>query len=114
MIGADRPRHVGARIQRFEDGRLLSGQARYIDDIRLPNMLHVAFVRAQSAHAKVLQIDTSALAEIGFETLVFTGADTKGLSIKAPAGHDPRSAALPEGHQGYWRMQYSEQPVLAD
>ncbi|WP_164230801.1 hypothetical protein, partial [Stenotrophomonas maltophilia] len=63
--------------------RLLSGEARYIDDIRRPNMLHLSLLRAQIAHARILGIDSSALADIGFPTRVFTGEDTKGLAIKA-------------------------------
>ncbi|MGL4290249.1 MAG: xanthine dehydrogenase family protein molybdopterin-binding subunit, partial [Phreatobacter sp.] len=100
MKQADRPKYIGARVQRFEDIRLLSGEARYIDDIRRPNMLHLAIARAQIAHARILGIDSSALADIGFPTHVFTGADTQGLAIKA--------------HQDYPEMQYSEQPILAE
>ena len=100
MQNADRPKHIGARVQRFEDERFLSGAARYIDDIRRPDMLHLCLVRAQSAHATILEVDTSALADIGFETFTFTGTDTKGLSIKA--------------HQDQPEMQYSEQPILAE
>lgn len=96
---ADRPKHIGARVLRFEDTRLLSGSARYIDDIRLPDMLHVNFIRADTAHANILNIDTSALADLDFPTWVFTGKDTAGLSMKA--------------HQDYPEMQYSEQPLLA-
>lgn len=97
---ADRPRHIGARVQRFEDIRLLSGAARYIDDIRLPNMLHLNFVRADTAHANIVDIDASALADLDYPTWVFTGKDTAGLSMKA--------------HQDYPEMQYSEQPLLAE
>lgn len=96
---AEQPRHIGARIQRFEDIRLLSGFARYIDDIRLPQMLHVTFLRADTAHARISSIDSSALAELDYPTWIFTGADTAGLSMKA--------------HQDYPEMQYSEQPLLA-
>ncbi|HVW55431.1 MAG TPA: xanthine dehydrogenase family protein molybdopterin-binding subunit [Rhizobiaceae bacterium] len=96
---ADRPRQIGARVQRFEDIRLLSGTARYIDDIRLPGMLNLTFVRAEMAHARILGIDSSALAELGYPTWLFTGKDTAGLSMKA--------------HQDVPEMQYSEQPLLA-
>ena len=95
----EKPKHIGARIQRFEDTRLLSGAARYLDDISLPRMLHLRFVRAEMAHAQILEIDTEALDDIGFPTQVFTGADIGDLSIKA--------------HQDYPEMQYSEQPLLA-
>lgn len=95
----DRPKHVGARIQRFEDTRFLSGTARYIDDIRPPNLLHLSFVRAQVAHGKILDIDTSGLEFLDFPVQFFTGADIGDLSIKA--------------HQDFPEMQYSEQPLLA-
>jgi len=45
-----RPKMIGARVQRLEDPRLLAGQGRFIDDLNLPRMLHIAFVR--SDHAK--------------------------------------------------------------
>ncbi|WP_127143582.1 xanthine dehydrogenase family protein molybdopterin-binding subunit [Pelagibacterium montanilacus] len=96
---AENPRQIGARVQRFEDTRLLSGAARYIDDIRLPNTLHLSFVRAQVAHGRILEIDTFGLEDIGYPTWVFTGEDIGNLSMKA--------------HQDYPEMQYSEQPLLA-
>lgn len=96
---AENPRHIGARVQRFEDTRLLSGTARYIDDIRLPNTLYLTIARAQTAHGKIEEIDTSMLEDIGYPTWVFTGQDTKGLALRA--------------HQDYPEMQYSEQPLLA-
>ncbi|HEX9903791.1 MAG TPA: xanthine dehydrogenase family protein molybdopterin-binding subunit [Propylenella sp.] len=95
----DRPRHVGARVQRLEDARLLSGYARFIDDIRRPDMLHAALVRADIAHGKILGVDASALDGIGFPTSIFTGDDTAGLTITA--------------HQDYPEMKRSEQPILA-
>lgn len=97
---ADRPKFIGARIQRFEDTRLLSGTARYIADIDLPNMLHLSFVRAETAHANIIDVDSSALADLDYPTWVFTGKDTAGLSMKA--------------HQDVPEMQYSEQPFLAE
>ncbi|MCA9930110.1 MAG: xanthine dehydrogenase family protein molybdopterin-binding subunit [Anaerolineales bacterium] len=49
----------GERIKRNEDPRLLTGQALFTDDVNLPNMAHVAFVRSPYAHARILDIDMS-------------------------------------------------------
>ncbi|MBW3095841.1 xanthine dehydrogenase family protein molybdopterin-binding subunit [Pseudohoeflea coraliihabitans] len=98
-MNGENPRQIGARVQRFEDTRLLTGSARYIDDIRLPNMLHLTIARSQMAHGKIVEIDTSMLEDSDFPTWVFTGEDTRGLALRA--------------HQDYPEMQYSEQPLLA-
>ena len=50
---------VGERIKRNEDPRLLTGRALFVDDINLPDMVHVAFVRSPHAHARILGIDSS-------------------------------------------------------
>src|SRR6202163_4059303 len=52
-------RTFGEPVKRNEDRRLLTGQALFIDDIELPGMLHVAFLRSQVAHAKIVSIDVS-------------------------------------------------------
>ena len=46
-------RYFGARITRNEDARLLTGQALFVDDVELPGMLHVAFLRSPHAHARI-------------------------------------------------------------
>ncbi len=50
----------GASVARIEDRALLLGQARFVDDIALPGMLHIAFVRSPHAHALINGIDASA------------------------------------------------------
>ena len=47
-------------VPRLEDVALLRGEGRYVDDIRLPGMLHAAFVRSPHAHAAIRSIDKSA------------------------------------------------------
>ena len=37
---------VGSRVKRNEDARLLTGRAMFVDDVDLPGMLHVAFLRS--------------------------------------------------------------------
>ena len=95
----DRPKHIGARIQRTEDTRLLSGAACYIDDIRLPNMLHVRFVRSPLAHGLIRSVDASALDDLRYPARIFAADDIGDLAIRA--------------HQDVPEMQHSVQPVLA-
>ena len=52
-------RFFGAPVKRNEDRKLLTGQALFIDDVELPGMLHVAFLRSQVAHARLKHIDVS-------------------------------------------------------
>src|SRR6266702_2379990 len=66
---------IGARVLRTEDARLLTGQGEFVDDIRLPGMLHAAFVRASFAHARVRSVDASAALELSGVHAAFTAAD---------------------------------------
>ncbi|HEX5281877.1 MAG TPA: xanthine dehydrogenase family protein molybdopterin-binding subunit [Micropepsaceae bacterium] len=50
---------IGSRYRRLEDKRLLTGQGRYIDDIRIPGMLHAAFLRSPHPHAAIVSMDKS-------------------------------------------------------
>jgi carbon-monoxide dehydrogenase large subunit len=56
-------KYVGQRMTRTEDPRLLTGQALFVDDVDLPDMLHAAFLRSDYAHARLLSIDVSAARE---------------------------------------------------
>ncbi len=49
---------VGARLKRVEDPRLLTGRGRFLDDINLPGIVEVAFLRSPYAHARIRSIDT--------------------------------------------------------
>jgi carbon-monoxide dehydrogenase large subunit len=49
-VSAPTIRYVGQRVPRINDGALLSGRARFVDDVHLPGMLHAAVVRSQVAH----------------------------------------------------------------
>ncbi len=65
----------GERIKRNEDPRLLTGRALYVDDVHLPGMLHVAFVRSQHAHARIRSIDTAAASAREGVVAVYTAED---------------------------------------
>ena len=51
--------YVGARVRRKEDPRLITGSSTYVDDVHLPGMLHVVFVRSIHGHARITKIDTA-------------------------------------------------------
>jgi carbon-monoxide dehydrogenase large subunit len=51
---------IGSPIARLEDPPLLRGQGRFVDDLSVPGVLHVAFVRSPHAHALVQGISTGA------------------------------------------------------
>lgn len=70
---------VGASIKTKEAPALIKGEARFIDDITLPGMLHVAILHSKYAHAIIKSIDTSVAEKLPGVVRVFTGKDTARL-----------------------------------
>src|SRR3954466_6627247 len=70
----DRPLGFG-RLKRKEDPRFIRGQGNYVDDLKLPGMLHGAVLRSPLAHAKIVSIDTSAALQHPKVHAVVTGKD---------------------------------------
>jgi carbon-monoxide dehydrogenase large subunit len=68
-------KYFGASVRRREDPRLLRGEGRFVDDLRLPGMLHVAFVRSPHAHARLHAVRTGAAAGTSGVTRVFLFED---------------------------------------
>ncbi|MGA7790627.1 MAG: xanthine dehydrogenase family protein molybdopterin-binding subunit, partial [Xanthobacteraceae bacterium] len=50
-------KHFGARVKRLEDPALLAGRGRFVDDLKLPGVLHACFVRSSHAHSVIRGID---------------------------------------------------------
>ncbi|WP_102141549.1 xanthine dehydrogenase family protein molybdopterin-binding subunit [Mycobacterium hubeiense] len=68
-------RYAGTRVQRVEDGRLLTGHGTFVDDVTRPGMLHACFVRSPFARAKINGIDASAALAMPGVHAVFTAED---------------------------------------
>src|SRR5262245_12972830 len=68
-------KYFGASVPRREDPRLLRGEGRFVDDIKLPGMLHVAFVRSPHAHARVAAVRVEAARGMPGVARVFTFSD---------------------------------------
>jgi carbon-monoxide dehydrogenase large subunit len=70
---------IGQRLLRREDPALLTGEAKFTNDLDAPGALHLAVVRSPYAHARILRIDTAAAAALPGVVAVHTGADLAGL-----------------------------------
>ena len=66
---------VGKSVKRKEDPRLITGEAHYIEDIKLPGMTHAAVLRSPHAHANIVSINTERAAAVAGVVGVYTGQD---------------------------------------
>jgi carbon-monoxide dehydrogenase large subunit len=64
--------------------KLVEGRGQYVDDVTLPRMVHVAFVRSPHAHAKISGLDGSEALKMPGVLRVFSGRD-----LAAFPGHGP-------------------------
>ena len=71
---------IGKPIKRVEDPRLITGAAKYLDDLKLTGMAHVAILRSLYAHARIGAIRTDAAAAHPGVIAVFTGKDFEHLN----------------------------------
>jgi aerobic carbon-monoxide dehydrogenase large subunit len=73
---ADRAeRYVGGGVPRKEDPALLTGQARFIDDLVLPGMGWVGIVRSPLAHARITGVDAARALQMPGVIAAYSGAD---------------------------------------
>ena len=76
--------YIGQPLRRREDVRFVTGRGQYLDDVRLPGMLHAAILRSPHAHARVRSIDASAAQALDGVEAVFTYADMADLAKTIP------------------------------
>ena len=84
-------RFTGQSIERVEDQRLLRGQGRFAASIARVGMRHVAFVRSTHAHARLVEIDTTAARALPGVVAVLTADDvasvmTGPMAVMVPPG----------------------------
>ena len=68
-------RYIGAEVRRKEDPELITGQARYTDDLTIPGTLWVAVVRSPFAHARIKNVDLSKARAVEGVVAAFSGTD---------------------------------------
>ena len=86
------PGGIGVPMLRKEDPELIVGKGCFVDDIRSPGMLHLAFVRSTHAHADIHSIDSAAALAVPGVVAVFT-ADDLVFAAGVPCASDPTGDA---------------------
>ncbi len=115
------PRLMGAEVKRKEDPRLVTGTSSYVDDIAIPGLHYVAFVRSPHAHAKLGRIDTSAAAKRAGVFKIVTGQDIRAhcqpIPLGGPSAEGGGGVETSGGRQHYplsiGHVRYVGEPVAA-
>src|SRR5262249_43656540 len=100
-VTAPSGRYVGASRKRVEDRALMTGGGRYVDDIAVPGVLHVHFVRSPHGHARIVRLDTGSARRVAGVVAVVSAGDIKHL------GQPAANAFFPD-------MKIAPFPLLAD
>jgi len=86
---------IGSRFRRLEDPPLLTGKGRYVDDIRLPDLSHVAFLRSPHAHALIKSIELSAARALDGVVAVLTLDDLAPVLARRRMVREPAQGGKP-------------------
>jgi carbon-monoxide dehydrogenase large subunit len=97
---------VGTSVERREADRFIEGRGQFVDDIRLPGMLHAVVVRSPMAHARLNGIDASAALELPGVVRVFTWPDLADYAKEIPQ----RTCPLP-GMERFLQMPMAKSVV---
>jgi aldehyde oxidoreductase len=90
------PVRIGESGHKYEARELALGSRGYVDDVRLPGMLHAAVKLTDHARARVLSIDTSAALALAGVEAVFTAADIPG-TLRVGILYKDWPVMIPEG-----------------
>ena len=76
---------VGKNVPRKEDPVILAGRATYVDDVRVPGMLHAAVLRSPFAHARIARVDLEPARAVPGVVAALGGREAQALVGPAPA-----------------------------
>lgn len=89
---------VGARVKRREDPKLIRGLGQYVDDIKLPETLHIAILRSPYAHARIKSLYTDAARQLSGVVAVYAGAELADKIGTLPTTADNPTLRIPSHH----------------
>ena len=90
-------RVIGRHVLRRQDPALLTGRGLYVADVQRPGMLHMAVLRSQYAHARIVRVDAAACATAPGVVLTLTAQDLAGVAKPLPVLRQGTNIMLP-GH----------------
>ncbi|HZQ03562.1 MAG TPA: xanthine dehydrogenase family protein molybdopterin-binding subunit [Gaiellaceae bacterium] len=107
---------LGRALLRFEDRALLTGTARFVDDLVVPDVLHAAFVRSPLAHARIVTVDLGPARATAGVAAAFA-ADELGLPPLAAPCETPNAYCPPRPLLAEEVVRFAAEPlavVVAD
>ena len=109
------PRYIGQAVPRGGIERLTQGLGQYVDDIELPRMAHVVFLRSPVAHARILKVDGDAARGMPGVLAVADGHDLAKLCKPwvAVLGHLAGMKSAPQYALAVDRACWQGEPVAA-
>ena len=87
--------YVGRALKRVEDPKLITGQGQYVEDLDVPGLTHLAFLRSPHAHARIIAIRTEAARKAEGILKVITATDLGALSPTPYMATVPGLKAVP-------------------
>jgi carbon-monoxide dehydrogenase large subunit len=91
---------IGQAVPRTEDPKLLRGEGRYVDDVRVLNEAHGYVLRSPHAHARLLGVDASPARNMPGVIAVYTGADVAADGLGQHPPTHPRTRR--DGSPVFW------------
>jgi len=108
-----RRRIVTEPLRRKEDERLIRGRGLFTDDVHEPGLLHLCLLRSPYAHARVLDIDTSAAEALPGVVCTLTGSEVAELCEPYMQIAPPPAANIQDYPMAVDRVRYQGEPVAA-
>jgi carbon-monoxide dehydrogenase large subunit len=92
-------RELGRSRKRKEDAKLVTGQTTWTDNIQMPGMAHMAFLRSPMAHARIVSLDVSPALERPGVFAAYTAADLGSDQMDLPCAWPVTSDMINPGHK---------------
>lgn len=107
--------YIGRSVPRPDLGRLVQGRGRYVSDLTLPRMVHVAFLRSPHAHARIVSIDTDAARAMPGVVRIVTGPELAAVCTPwvGVLTHLKGLRSVPQHALAIERVRWQGEPVAA-